>query len=167
MDPDLAAQYLPLARRLAAFAVRRYRQEYAEAYADALNGLATADARCRSRKTFPAFAAASMRGSVLRGIRTRTRAARRNQGVSLDWSGDGTPSPYDTLVDSSLSPHVMVERAELWRAVDRLPPRTALAVRLHYQWGLSQRRIAPLVGVSQMQVSRILAKAYRDLAKVV
>jgi RNA polymerase sigma factor (sigma-70 family) len=68
---------------------------------------------------------------------------------------DGAPSPPDQVL-----------RNELWREVDRLPGRQPIEVRLSYQYGLSQTEIARLMGVTQMTVSRDLARAREALAQV-
>jgi RNA polymerase sigma factor (sigma-70 family) len=165
MSFDTAERYLPLARSLAWNAVRRYRQEYDEAYSDALHGLAKAIRRRRAGEPFGAYAYASIHGEILRGIRTRTRAARRNDGVSLDASfGDAHRPLSDVLAAPDPSPSVRTEFEELWLAVDRLPHRQRVATRLYYQCGFSQTEIAHLLGCSQMAVSRALDGARKTLA---
>jgi RNA polymerase sigma-B factor len=55
-------------------------------------------------------------------------------------------------------------RGDLARAWSTLTERERRVLALHYWEDLSQARIGQLIGVSQMQVSRILAKATRKLA---
>ena len=53
----------------------------------------------------------------------------------------------------------MVEKISLRQAIDALPEREATVIRLRYFHGLTQQRIAKVMDVSQVQVSRIEKKA--------
>lgn len=57
----------------------------------------------------------------------------------------GTEAPEDTLV----------ERIALREAIDRLPERERMTILLRYFKGLTQERTARVLGVSQVQVSRL------------
>ena len=53
----------------------------------------------------------------------------------------------------------MVERIALRQAIDALPQREQTVIRLRYFHGLTQQRVARVLDVSQVQVSRIEKKA--------
>jgi RNA polymerase sigma-B factor len=53
---------------------------------------------------------------------------------------------------------------DLARLLDRLPPREQRVLRLRFQAELTQREIAACCGLSQMQVSRLIAASLADLA---
>ena len=165
----LAVAYMPLARARARSATRRYRQDYSESLSDALFGLATALRRGRPGPTFSAYASKTIEGAILRGIRDRS-------GLRAQYERGGDPPPpvvalnpqtVAAIADREPSPTEQVLRRELWREVDRLPGRQPIEVRLSYQYGLSQAEIAQLMGVTQMTVSRDLARAREALVHVV
>ena len=68
----------------------------------------------------------------------------------------------DVLTDSPLEER-LVEHIALTQALLQLPERARLVVQLRYFHGLTQDRIARLLGVSQVQVSRIEKKALLSL----
>ena len=57
----------------------------------------------------------------------------------------------------------MVEKISLRQAIDRLPQREGMVIRLRYFHGLTQERVAKVLAVSQVQVSRIEKKALAQL----
>ena len=69
------------------------------------------------------------------------------------------------LSDSPLEERV-VERLALRQALEQLPEREARVVALRYYHGLTQDRAAKLIGVSQVQVSRIEKKALAHLREL-
>jgi RNA polymerase sigma factor (sigma-70 family) len=165
----VAVEYMPLARARARWATRRYRQDYGEALSDALFGLAKALGRGRPGPTFSAYASKTIEGAILRGIRDRS-------GLRAQYEREGDPPPpvvaldaraVAAIADGQPSPAEQVLRRELWREVDRLPGRQPIEVRLNYQYGPSQAEIAHLMGVTQMTVSRDLARAIEALVQVV
>ena len=60
----------------------------------------------------------------------------------------------------------MVERIALLQALERLQEREATVIRLRYFHGLTQQRIARVLDVSQVQVSRIEKKALGHLKEL-
>lgn len=60
----------------------------------------------------------------------------------------------------------MVERIALHQAVDNLPQRERTVIQLRYFHGLTQQRIARVLDVSQVQVSRIEKKAISMLREL-
>lgn len=59
----------------------------------------------------------------------------------------------------------LVERIALQEAIAQLPERDQMVVRLRYYHGLTQERVAKIIGVSQVQVSRLEKKALLTLRK--
>ena len=57
----------------------------------------------------------------------------------------------------------MLEKLALRQAISQLPQREQTVIRLRYDHGLTQDRIARLIGVSQVQISRIEKKAIGHL----
>ncbi len=57
----------------------------------------------------------------------------------------------------------MVERIALRQAISELPERERTVIQLRYYHGLTQDRVAKVLGVSQVQVSRIEKKAIQAL----
>lgn len=72
----------------------------------------------------------------------------------------------DVLSDSAMEED-MVERISLRQAIAKLPPREAKLIYLRYFHGLTQEKVAAIIGVSQVQVSRIEKKALLELRKFV
>ena len=71
----------------------------------------------------------------------------------------------ENILSDSSSEDELVEMIALRQALDRLPEREALVIKLRYFHGLTQERIARVLGVSQVQVSRIEKKAIGILRK--
>lgn len=80
-------------------------------------------------------------------------------------NGDEGFSLEDVLTDTE-SEERMVERIALKQALDRLPEREATVIRLRYYHSLTQERIAKVLQVSQVQVSRIEKKAIERLREL-
>ena len=77
-------------------------------------------------------------------------------------SGEEGFSLENILTDTE-SEENMVEKIALRQAIEALPEREAMVIRLRYFHGLTQQRIAKVLGVSQVQVSRIEKKALEKL----
>ena len=69
----------------------------------------------------------------------------------------------ESVLTDTESETVLVERISLRQAIERLPEREATVIRLRYYHGLTQERIAKVLSVSQVQVSRIEKKALSNL----
>lgn len=80
-------------------------------------------------------------------------------------TGDEGFSLENVLTDTE-SEERMVERIALKQALDRLPEREATVIRLRYYHSLTQERIAKVLQVSQVQVSRIEKKAIERLREL-
>lgn len=61
----------------------------------------------------------------------------------------------------------LVEKIALNQAISRLSEREGLVVKLRYFHGLTQERVAKILGVSQVQVSRIEKKALGNLREMI
>lgn len=65
----------------------------------------------------------------------------------------------ENILTDTESEEMMLERISLRQAIDRLPQREAMVIRLRYFHGLTQQRVSKVLDVSQVQVSRIEKKA--------
>jgi len=80
-------------------------------------------------------------------------------------SGEDGFTLENVLTDTE-SEESMVEKISLRQAIDKLPQREGTVIKLRYFHGLTQDRVAKVMDVSQVQVSRIEKKAIailRDL----
>ncbi len=60
----------------------------------------------------------------------------------------------------------MVEQISLYQAIEKLPERDSLVIHLRYFHGLTQERVSRVLGVSQVQVSRIEKRAIQRLREM-
>ncbi len=169
----LAVRFMPFAERVAKVRTL-HSSEQAEVHADALFGLVKAARWGTLGRPFAPYARACIEGQILQGKRNRSgirrdRKTQRPRSVSLDaLPADAKPGLQLMSGTTPISPYQAAEDAELWRSVDALAPREIRAIRLYYQLDQTQGAIAAVLGVSQMEVSRILARArasLRDLAE--
>lgn len=65
----------------------------------------------------------------------------------------------ENVLSDTESEEIMLEKIALQQAVEKLPEREALVIRMRYFHGLTQDRIAKVLNVSQVQVSRIEKRA--------
>ena len=80
-------------------------------------------------------------------------------------TGDEGFSLEDVLTDTE-SEEKMVERIALRQAIERLPERENMVIKLRYYHCLTQDRVAKVLSVSQVQVSRIEKKALVHLREL-
>ena len=69
----------------------------------------------------------------------------------------------ENILTDTESEEKMVEKIALSQAIERLPERESMVIRLRYFHGLTQERTAKVLSVSQVQVSRIEKKALASL----
>ena len=69
----------------------------------------------------------------------------------------------ENILTDTESEERMVERIALTQAISRLPEREEMVIRLRYFHALTQERVAKILEVSQVQVSRIEKKALGHL----
>lgn len=79
--------------------------------------------------------------------------------------GDEGFSLENILTDTE-SEEKMVERIALMQAISKLPDREEMVIRLRYFHALTQERVAKVLEVSQVQVSRIEKKALGHLREL-
>ena len=72
----------------------------------------------------------------------------------------------ENILSDTDSEEKMVEKIALRQAIDALPEREAMVIRLRYYHGLTQQRIAKVLDVSQVQISRIEKKAIAQLREL-
>lgn len=72
----------------------------------------------------------------------------------------------ENILTDTESEEKMVEKIALRQAIEVLPEREAMVIRLRYFHGLTQQRIAKVLDVSQVQVSRIEKKALEKLRQL-
>ena len=77
-------------------------------------------------------------------------------------TGEDGFSLEDVLTDTETE-EVMVEKIALRQAVERLPERERMVIQLRYFHSLTQDRVSRVLGVSQVQISRIEKKALSAL----
>ena len=77
-------------------------------------------------------------------------------------TGEEGFSLENVLTDTE-SEEKMVEKIALRQAISALPEREATVIKLRYFHGLTQQRVAKVLDVSQVQVSRIEKKAIAQL----
>lgn len=73
----------------------------------------------------------------------------------------------ENILTDTESEEAMVEKISLRQAIDRLPEREAMVIRLRYYHGLTQERVSKILQVSQVQVSRIEKKALNLLRSLI
>jgi RNA polymerase sigma-B factor len=86
--------------------------------------------------------------------------------TSLDGAGDGGPALAEKLGTDDRALADVDDRDAVARLVAELAPRDRLILELRFRDELSQREIATRVGLSQMQVSRILAATLERLRRL-
>ncbi len=80
-------------------------------------------------------------------------------------TGDDGFTLENVLTDTE-SEEKMVEKISLRQAIERLPEQEKMVVTLRYFHGLTQERVARVINVSQVQVSRIEKRALGNLKKL-
>ena len=72
----------------------------------------------------------------------------------------------EDILASTGTEEMLVEQISLKQAILRLNEREATVIRLRYFHDLTQERVAKVLGVSQVQVSRIEKKALMNLREL-
>ncbi len=80
-------------------------------------------------------------------------------------TGEEGFSLEDVLTDTE-SEERMVEKIALRQAIEKLPERESMVIKLRYFHGLTQERVSKVLEVSQVQVSRIEKKALAMLKQL-
>lgn len=80
-------------------------------------------------------------------------------------TGESGFSLEDVLTDITQEDR-MLEKIALTQALEKLPEREAVVINLRYYHDLTQQRVSKVLGVSQVQVSRIEKKAIEHLRQM-
>lgn len=72
----------------------------------------------------------------------------------------------ENILTNSEPEEAMLEKISLKQAIQKLPEREALVIKLRYFHGLTQQRVSRVLDVSQVQVSRIEKKALLQLKQM-
>ena len=73
----------------------------------------------------------------------------------------------ESVLTDTESEEIMIEKMALRQAINRLPEREKNVIHLRYYHGLTQERIAKILSVSQVQISRIEKKAIARLKQLI
>lgn len=157
--PKIAGEIRRFLRDDGAVKVSRTIKEQAVAIRTARNHLATALGR------EPTITEISRQtGLTPEEIALAENATAATESIQKESGEDGF-SLENVLTDTETEER-MVERIALTQAILRLPEREALVIKLRYFHGLTQERVAKVMGVSQVQVSRIEKKAIGHLREL-
>jgi len=69
----------------------------------------------------------------------------------------------ESILTDTTSEEVLLEQMALRQAIEKLPEREAMVIKLRYFHGLTQQRVSKVLGVSQVQVSRIEKRVLEKL----
>ena len=69
----------------------------------------------------------------------------------------------ESVLTDTQSEERLLEQMALHQAIEKLPEREAMIIKLRYFHGLTQQRVSKLLGVSQVQVSRIEKRVLEKL----
>lgn len=72
----------------------------------------------------------------------------------------------ENIISDTQTEDALVESISLRQAIEQLPQRESAVIRLRYFHGLTQQRVAQVLDVSQVQVSRIEKKALQSLKEL-
>lgn len=72
----------------------------------------------------------------------------------------------ENILTDTESEDKLLERLSVRQAIEKLPERDAMVIRLRYYHGLTQDRVAKVLSVSQVQVSRIEKRALGKLREL-
>lgn len=104
---------------------------------------------------------ANQTGFSLEEIAVAESATASIESIQQETGEDGF-SLENVLTDTE-SEETLLEKLSLRQAIERLPERESMVIRLRYFHGLTQERVARVLDVSQVQVSRIEKKALGHL----
>lgn len=72
----------------------------------------------------------------------------------------------ENILTDTESEEALLEKISLRQAIDKLPERENMVIKLRYYHGLTQERVSKVLNVSQVQVSRIEKKALANLREM-
>ena len=97
-------------------------------------------------------------------VSTAEIATSATESINMVMGEDGFT--LENVLTDTESEDQLLEKISLRQAIEKLPEREAMVVRLRYYHGLTQDRTAKVLGVSQVQISRIEKKAVSMLRKI-
>ena len=97
-------------------------------------------------------------------IATAETATAATESIQKENGEDGFS--LENILTDTESEENMVEKISLRQAIMRLPEREGMVIKLRYFHGLTQERVAKVLSVSQVQVSRIEKKALSALREL-
>jgi RNA polymerase sporulation-specific sigma factor len=100
-------------------------------------------------------------GFTIEEIAVAETATAATESIQKQTGEDGFS--LENILTDTLSEEKMVERIALGQAIEKLPERESMVIKLRYFHGLTQERTAKVLSVSQVQVSRIEKKALSSL----
>lgn len=100
-------------------------------------------------------------GFTIEEIATAEAATAGVESIQQQVGDDGFT--LENILTDTESEESLVEQISLRQAIDKLPEREAMVIRLRFYHGLTQQRISRVLDVSQVQVSRIEKKALARL----
>ena len=103
-------------------------------------------------------------GLSVEEIATAETATAATESIQRETGEDGFT--LENVLTDSDTEEQLVERIALREAIGKLPEREALVINLRYFHGLTQQRVARVLQVSQVQVSRIEKKALGHLREM-
>lgn len=103
-------------------------------------------------------------GLAVEEIAMAETATAGTESIYAETGNDGF-SLENTLTDTE-SEEAMVEKISLRQAITKLEDREATVIKLRYYHDLTQEKVAKVLGVSQVQVSRIEKKALQQLRQL-
>lgn len=103
-------------------------------------------------------------GYTVEEIALAETATAATESIQKETGEDGFT--LENVLSDTESEDKLVEKISLRQAIERLPEREALVIRLRYFHGLTQERVAKVLTVSQVQVSRIEKKALIKLREL-
>lgn len=100
-------------------------------------------------------------GLTMEEIATAETATAATESIQKETGEEGFT--LENVLTDTESEEKMVEKIALRQAVDALPERERIVIKLRYFHSLTQQRVAKVLSVSQVQVSRIEKKALKEL----
>ena len=107
---------------------------------------------------------ANQTGISVEDIATAEAATASVESMQQETGEDGFT--LENVLTDTQSEEVLLEHFALRQAIERLPERECMVIKLRYYHGLTQQRVSKVLNVSQVQVSRIEKKALGRLKEL-
>ena len=103
-------------------------------------------------------------GFTVEEIALAETATAATESIQRETGEDGFS--LENILTDTETEETLVERISLRQAIDKLPERESMVIKLRYFHGLTQDRVSKVLSVSQVQVSRIEKKALAKLKEL-